>query len=167
MALQIADRARRSPLGLSFGSILGPMAGSHGAYDPANENLGSDRSFGLMFAVIFLLLLVLIHWRHESITGQAMPFLLTLSGLSFVVSLIRPTLLRRFHYGWMAFSRKLSRIVSPVVLAVLYFILVAPLAVVLRLGGRDVLRLRTNSVASHWRRRVQQGYSLEQFRNQY
>lgn len=128
---------------------------------------GSDRNFGLMFAVIFLVVLGLIKWRHESAIGQATPILLTLSGVTFVIALVRPRLLRRPNRGWMAVSRFLGRIVSPVVLAFLYFLLIVPLALVLRVGGRDILRLRFKAVETHWRPRLEKGYSLEQFRNQY
>jgi hypothetical protein len=67
----------------------------------------------------------------------------------------------------MAFSVLLGRIVSPIVLAVLYYLLISPLAVAMRLGGRDELRLRLRPAESHWRARSMRGYSLDQFRNQY
>lgn len=128
---------------------------------------GSDRSFGLMFAVIFVLALGFIRWRHESLSDGATPLLLTLAVLTLTVALARPRLLRPFNRGWMAFSVLLGRIVSPIVLAVLYYGFISPLAAALRLGGRDELRLRQRPVESHWRPRGMRGYTLEQFRNQY
>lgn len=127
----------------------------------------SDRSFGIMFAFLFTSVLGLLHWRDYAIATKATPVLLVLAGASFGVALVRPRLLRRLNQGWMAFSVMLGRIVSPFVLSVLYFVILSPLAVVLRFSGRDVLRLRSKSSESHWRSRTLTGYSLEQFRNQY
>lgn len=127
----------------------------------------SDRSFGLMFAVVFALATGLIQLRFESLTSRVAPILLLLGSLSLTIALIRPRLLRPLNRGWMTFSLLLGRITSPIVLAVLYYTLISPLAVTLRLGGRDVLRLRSASDESHWRTRSMRGYDLSQFRNQY
>ena len=143
------------------------MSNALGMDRTADAAGGSDRSFGLMFAVIFLLALGFIRWRHESLADRATPTLLALAGLTLVVALARPRLLRPFNRGWMAFSVLLGRIVSPIVLAVLYYLLISPLAVAMRLGGRDELRLRLRPAESHWRARNMRGYSLDQFRNQY
>ena len=141
------------------------MSNALGLDKTADAKGGSDRSFGVMFAVIFLLIIGWLRWRGEG--EGATPVLLALSALTLVVALARPRLLRPFNRGWMAFSVLLGRIVSPVVLSVLYFALITPLAVALRLGGRDPLRLRLRPAESHWRPRGVRGYTLEQFTNQY
>lgn len=141
------------------------MSNALGMDKTADAKGGSDRSFGIMFAVIFVLVIGWLRWRGEG--EGATPVLLGLSAATLVVALARPRLLRPFNRGWMAFSVLLGRIVSPIVLSVLYFALITPLAVALRLGGRDPLRLRLRPAESHWRRRGARGYTLEQFTNQY
>ena len=80
----------------------------------------SDRSFGLMFAVVFALATGLIQLRFESLTSRVSPILLLLGSLSLTIALIRPRLLRPLNHGWMTFSLLLGRITSPIVLAVLF-----------------------------------------------
>jgi hypothetical protein len=127
----------------------------------------SDRSFGLMFALILALVLGLLRWRYESLADRVSPILLVLTALCLCVALVRPRLLRPLNRCWMIFSMLLGRIMSPIVLAVLYYFLISPLAIALRLGGRDKLRLRSASVESHWHARGMCGYTLHQFRDQY
>ena len=67
----------------------------------------------------------------------------------------------------MKFSLLLARFVSPIVLGVLFYVLISPLALVLRLFGRDELRLKTKKVATNWQSRQINGYSLDSFKNQY
>ncbi len=141
------------------------MSNALGMDKTADAKGGSDRSFGIMFAVIFLLIIGWLRWRGEG--EGATPILLGLSAVTLFVAIARPRLLRPFNRGWMAFSVLLGRIVSPIVLSVLYFVLITPLAAALRLGGRDPLRLRPRTADSHWRLRGSRGYSLEQFTNQY
>jgi hypothetical protein len=141
------------------------MSNALGMDTTADAKGGSDRSFGIMFAVIFLLVIGWLRWRGEG--EGAAPVLLGLAAVTLGVALVRPRLLRPFNRGWMAFSVLLGRIVSPIVLSVLYFVLITPLAAALRLGGRDELRLRRTPRDSHWRPRGARGYTLEQFGNQY
>jgi hypothetical protein len=67
----------------------------------------------------------------------------------------------------MKFSLLLARFVSPIVLGVLFYLLISPLALVLRLFGRDELRLKTTEVSTNWQSRQIKGYSLDSFKNQY
>jgi hypothetical protein len=57
--------------------------------------------------------------------------------------------------------------VSPVVLGVVFFLLITPVAVCSRLAGRDALRLRKRSVQSHWVERVPKGPAADSFKNQF
>lgn len=125
----------------------------------------SDRSFGVTFGCIFVILAVLTRLRDE--TEKVQIFFLALSCLTFIVSFARPTLLNTPNKLWMKFSQLLARFVSPIVLGVLFYILISPLALVMRLFGRDELRLKTKQVASNWHSRNINGYSLESFKNQY
>ena len=126
---------------------------------------GSDRSFGIMFAVIFALLAIIFRLRGAPGTQQLVFGLF--SAAMFLVAFTRPALLAPFNRWWMKFSLLLARIVSPIVLGVLFFILISPLATVLRLFGRDELKLKNTGKATHWHDRNSNGYSLESFRNQY
>ena len=126
---------------------------------------GSDRSFGIMFAVIFALLTLVFRLRGAPEAQQWVIGIL--SAATFLIAFMKPAILAPFNRWWMKFSLLLARIVSPIVLGVLFFVLISPLATVLRLFGRDELKLKNTGKATHWHDRNSNGYSLESFRNQY
>ena len=125
----------------------------------------SDRSFGVMFGFIFIIIAVIIRLRDNPQNIQLL--FLALSFLTFLISFTRPSLLSTPNKLWMKFSLLLARFVSPIVLGVLFYVLISPLALILRLFGRDELRLKTKKVASNWQIRQINGYSLDSFKNQY
>ena len=118
-----------------------------------------------MFAIIFALLTIVFRLR-DAPEAQQLVFGL-LSAATFLVTFTKPSSLAPFNRWWMKFSVLLARIVSPIVLGVLFFVLISPLATVLRLFGRDELKLKNTGKSTHWHDRNSSGYSLESFRNQY
>ena len=125
----------------------------------------SDRSFGVMFGFIFIIIAVIMRLRDNPQNIQLL--FLALSFLTFLISFTRPSLLSTPNKLWMKFSLLLARFVSPIVLGLLFYVLISPLALILRLFGRDELRLKTKKVASNWQSRQINGYSLDSFKNQY
>jgi len=125
----------------------------------------SDRSFGVMFGCIFIIVAALLRFRGEP--EQLQLTLISFSGLTFLVAFTRPRLLGTPNKLWMKFSLLLARFVSPIILGVLFYILITPLALAMRLFGRDELRLKTKNVVTNWQIRKINGYSLDSFKNQY
>jgi type IV secretory pathway VirB3-like protein len=124
----------------------------------------SDRAFGVVFSVVFVLVFV---WpmlfgnppRWWS-AGVAVAFL--------IVAIWRPALLAGLNQRWIALGLLLGRVVSPVALGVLYFLVVAPLGVIMRLAGKDPLRLRRDTRASsYWIPRAPPGPPPDSMTNQY
>jgi Saxitoxin biosynthesis operon protein SxtJ len=125
----------------------------------------TDRSFGIMFGCIFIIIAALLRLRDEP---QKLQFLLlSFSFITFLVSFTQPRLLSTPNKLWMKFSLLLARFISPIILGVLFYVLISPLALALRLFGRDELRLKTKSLATNWQSRKIDGYSLDSFKNQY
>lgn len=129
--------------------------------------LPSNTSFGALFVVVFLILASWAGWKG------AMPWAMgfaTVAALFLLVTLAAPRLLTPLNRAWMALGHLLGRIISPIVLGVMFFGLITPVALVQRLSGRDALRLRAHrdpKVASHWIRREPVGPAPESFRRQY
>jgi hypothetical protein len=109
--------------------------------------LPSDRSFGLLFVVIFAAVALWGLWRAASWAWwPAAAALLTLAA-----SLARPHWLRPLNRKWMQLAELLHRIVSPLVLGLIYFALFTPVAYAMRLGGRDALQRRFDPAArTYW-----------------
>ena len=141
------------------------MSNALGLEKNSKVTSASDRSFGVMFGFIFIIIAVIIRLRDSPQNIQLL--FLALSFLTFLISFTRPSLLSTPNKLWMKFSLLLARFVSPIVLGVLFYVLISPLALVLRIFGRDELRLKTKKVATNWQSRQINGYSLDSFKNQY
>ena len=125
--------------------------------------LPSNRKFGFFFAFVFALTAAYFSCSQNvslayGFTGAASIFLLT--------TLIKSDILLPFNKVWMRFGLLLGMIVSPIVLGVIFFGLFTPIAMLMRLSGRDELRLKFNQKASHW---ISRGEPIksESFKNQF
>jgi hypothetical protein len=115
------------------------------ARSPAPES--SDRSFGFVFAVVFALIgcWPLINWV------QPRWWALGLSAAFAVVALVRPDILYSLNRAWLAFGRLLHRVVSPLVMGLVFFLVVTPTGWIMRLRGKDVLSLKLRrDLDSYW-----------------
>jgi hypothetical protein len=67
------------------------------------------------------------------------------------IAFIRPEMLRPYNRAWLMFGRLLHRIVSPLVMGVIFFLCVTPIAYIMRFRGKDVLLLkRRPDLTSYW-----------------
>jgi len=90
-----------------------------------------------------------------------------LSLFAFCVTVLKPSLIAPLNLLWFQFGILLGKIVSPVALSLLFFLIITPTAVIGRLLGRDELRLKKKNVTSYWVNRDPVTTSSESFRNQY
>jgi len=104
----------------------------------STEPLPRDRSFGLTFTAVFALVGAWMAWKGRAYF--AVP--LCASGLFLLASVAFPRVLHPLNVAWMGLAVVLNRIVSPIVLGVIYFGLLTPIAAAMRLRGRDVLHRR-------------------------
>ena len=109
--------------------------------------LPSDKKFGIFFTIIFFLGGIYLNHLEHAFMRNTFIVLFFISGL---VSIIKPSLLRPFNMGWMKLGLLLGRIVNPIVLGLLFFGLFTPLAILMRLFGRDELRLKKKRNTTHW-----------------
>jgi Saxitoxin biosynthesis operon protein SxtJ len=115
---------------------------------PAPES--SDRSFGFVFAVVFCIIGCWPLLYGEPLRWWA----LAVAAVFAVLALIRPQLLHLLNLAWLAFGRLLHRIVSPLVMGMLFFAAVTPTGWLMRLRGRDILSLkRRPELKTYWIRR--------------
>ena len=111
----------------------------------ADEPKASERSFGLVFSAVFALAAFLPLLDHGAIRWWAVG----VSGLFLILALAAPRALVLPNMLWMKLGTLLHMIVSPVVM-----VAVVPTAVILRLMGRDPLRLKLDKkAASYWQKR--------------
>ena len=124
----------------------------------------SERSLGILFALVFLGV-ALLPWLN----GEPPRIIPMVAGLSFlVVSLVRPSLLKPLNVLWFKIGMLLGLVVSPIVMAIVFFVVVTPTGLMLRLMGKDALRLRRDrSIDSYWIIRNHETHPIESMKNQY
>lgn len=129
--------------------------------------LPSDRKFGTIFSSLFALLAIIAFYRAQSLTPAAY-FFVALALMTLGLAWLYPTALRPFNVGWMTLGLWLGKIVSPIVLAIIFLLIFTPLAIVLRLFGRDELSLRRSpSSTTYWKPRSPQNPDMHGFKNQF
>ena len=134
--------------------------------DPETDKLAtpSNLSFGLVFATFFLILGLwpLIHRDRPVLWAIA------LSVIFVLVALAMPNALSPLNRLWTRFGRLLHAIVSPIALGIVFYCVVTPTGVILRLLGKDPLRLRADrSAESYWVMRTPPGPDAESLKNQF
>jgi hypothetical protein len=125
---------------------------------------GSDRSFGIMMAVALGALTLLNAWHR----GRLWPWTGGLAVLFLMVALVRPSVLNPLNRIWLKFGLLLHRVVNPIVMALLFYGTVLPTGLVMRMMGRDLLRLKRQPGAdSYWIVRQPPGPSPETMKDQF
>ena len=107
----------------------------------------SDRKFGLVFAVFFLLVGL---WPLHRGAGIRIPALAA-AGVFLAVSLFQPALLGPLNWAWTKLGLLLGRIVNPIATAVLFYLVFTPAGLLSRLRGTDSLHLKLEPGAdTYW-----------------
>jgi len=125
--------------------------------------LPSNKNFGYFFTLLFAL--VGAYFYYSSNLSWAYVFVAT-ALVFLLVTLIKSDALLPLNKLWMRFGLILGSIVSPIVLGIIFFGLFAPIAILMRLSGRDELRLKFIQKTSHWISR-DEPIKSESFGNQF
>lgn len=126
--------------------------------------LPSNRSVGVTFAVFFLLI-ALFPLLHD---GAVRIWATVVSGLFGLIALVAPQLLTLLTKYWMGLASVLHKIVNPIVLGVIFFLVVTPIGCLMRLSGKDPLRLTLEPEAqTYWHERLPPGPDSESLLNQF
>lgn len=124
----------------------------------------SERSFGTVFAAVFLIIALwpLIRWQGPHYWALA------LAALFGAIAWTVPRLLRPLNRLWFRFGLLLHRIVSPIVLTALFVLTVVPIGFIYRLLGKDPLRLKLDrNQTSYWIAREPPGPPPDSMANQF
>lgn len=109
--------------------------------------LAPNRDFGFFFALVFGIAAGYFYYSAKVIWAYVFIFS---ASIFLAVTLIKSDALLPFNKLWMRFGLLLGTLVNPIVLGIIFFGLFVPIAVLMRLRGRDELRLRFSRKASHW-----------------
>ena len=112
----------------------------------SNIKLPSNRSFGLVFFIVFLLIAFYPLTNHEDTRLWS----LFISFIFLFLGLLNSRLLLPFNKLWFKFGIFLGNLISPVVMGIVFFLVVTPTGLLMRLFQKDVLKLKTNESETYW-----------------
>ena len=113
--------------------------------------LGSNRNFGIVFFIVFLLIAIypLINQGEIRIWSLIISFLFLFFGL------LNSKILTPLNKLWFRFGLFLGKIISPIIMGVIFFLVVTPIGLLMRFFGKDVLNLKLNKKkSSYWIEKV-------------
>ena len=112
--------------------------------------ISSNRSFGLVFFVVFLIIAL---WPLKS--GEEFRlWSLVLSIIFIILGILNSKLLTPLNKLWFKFGIFLGVIVTPIIMGIVFFLIVTPTGVLMRLLGKDLLKMdKTKSASTYWIKR--------------
>ena len=108
--------------------------------------IGSNRSFGIVFSIVFLLIAIYPLINSEGLRVWS----LIIAVIFLFLGLINSKILTPLNKLWFKFGILLGRIVSPIIMGVIFFLVVTPIALIMRAIGKDLLNLKFNKDKSYW-----------------
>ena len=108
--------------------------------------VSSNRSFGIVFFVVFLLIALFPIIYNSEIRLWS----LVISFIFLVLGLLNSKILSPLNKLWFKFGILLGKIISPIIMGIIFFLIVTPIGLIMRLLGKDVLNLRYNDYKSYW-----------------
>ena len=111
--------------------------------------MSSNRSFGILFFVVLLIIGVwpLKNWNNPYYV------ILIISFIFLILGLTNSKFLTPLNKTWVKFGELLGRIIAPLVMALVYFIILTPISLLLRIFGKDLLNLKYSKGNSYWIKR--------------
>ena len=110
----------------------------------------SNRSFGILFFLVFL------GFGLWPLTKEMSPniYLIIISVIFLILGLLNSKLLSPLNNLWIKFGEILGKVIAPIVMAVVYFLILTPISLLVRLFGKDLIEMKfNNNVKSYWIKR--------------
>ena len=108
--------------------------------------ISSNRSFGIVFFIVFLLIALypLIY------SGEIRVWSAIISLILLALGVLNSKILTPLNKLWFKFGIFLSKIISPLIMGIIFFLVVTPIGLIMRIFGKDVLNLKYNKNQSYW-----------------
>ena len=111
--------------------------------------MSSNRSFGLLFFIVFLIIGL---WPLKN--GLELNYIfIGISIIFLILGLMNSKILTPLNKIWVKFGELLGRIIAPIVMALVYFFILTPISLIMRIFGKDFLNLKSSKENSYWIKR--------------
>ena len=108
--------------------------------------IGSNRNFGIVFFAVFLIIALYPLLNNENIRYWS----LIISLFFLVLGFINSKILTPFNKLWFKFGIFLGKIISPIVMGIIFFLVVTPIGLIMRILRKDLLNLKYSKEKSYW-----------------
>jgi len=122
--------------------------------------ISSNRSFGIVFFVFFLIIALFPLLKSNEIKYWS----LILSIIFLFLGIIKSSILTPLSKIWFKFGILLGNIVSPIVMGLIFFVIVTPISLIMRLIGKDLLNLKKNNKTTYW---IEKSQKKSNMKNQF
>ncbi len=111
-----------------------------------NIKISSNRSFGIVFFIVFFVIAVYPLLNQDEIRLWS----LTISLIFLILGTINSKILLPLNKLWFRFGILLGKIVSPIIMGIIFFLVVTPIGLIMRLFNKDLLKLKYNNDQTYW-----------------
>ena len=111
-----------------------------------NDN---NKSFGILFFIVFLLIAIWPIIASEPVRIWA----IIVSLIFLLLGIINSKLLTPLKQGWIKLGEILGKVIAPIVMGFIYFLIITPIGLLMRLLGKDLLSIKFNKEKSYWIKR--------------
>ena len=114
--------------------------------DNSNIKIGTNKSFGIVFFVFFLIVSIFPLLNNEDIRAWS----LIISLIFLILGILNSKILTPLNQIWFKFGILLGRFVSPVVMGIIFFAIVTPTSVIMRVLQKNLLNLKKGNKKTYW-----------------
>ena len=108
--------------------------------------ISSNRSFGVVFFIVFLLIGLYPLLNNNEIRLWS----LIISVLFLILGILNSKILSPLNKIWFKFGLLLGKIISPIIMGIIFFLVVTPIGFIMKLLGKDLINLKFNNEKSYW-----------------
>ena len=111
-----------------------------------NTQIGSNRSFGIVFFIVFLLIAIYPLVNNDGVREWS----LIISLIFLILGLLKSRVLTPLNIVWIKFGILLGKFIAPIVMGIIFFFVVTPIGILMRILNKDLLNLKLNSKKTYW-----------------
>jgi len=117
----------------------------------------SEKSFGILFFIVFFLVGIWPLLNSDSIKLWS----LAVSFVFLIIAFLKQELLKPLNNSWIKLGEMLGKIISPIVMALIFFLILTPLSLIIRIFGKDLLKIKFSKDNSYWIKREKNITSMD------
>ena len=122
-----------------------------------NIKTSSNKSFGIVFFIVFIIISLYPLVNQEDIRIWS----LFIAFIFLILALLNSKILTPMNKIWTRFGLFLGNFISPIVMGIIFFFVVTPIGLLMRIFGKDILNLKKNKFSTYWIKKTNQKSNME------